>query len=188
MTPEEYLATEIVSHFKREFVGGHAYPMAETINRHNLIVTNTICTLHSRVRGKEFSAFGSDTKVRIRLPHEIRFCYPDGQIVARSNSPHEHFQDEPVVVIEVMSSAAHRTDMFEKCDAYLTIPSLSIYLMIEQNLAAVTTLRRTSPGFEREVYQGLDAVIPLPEIDADLQLSEVYDGVEFIPEVEPKTS
>jgi hypothetical protein len=34
----------------------------------------------------------------------------------------------------------------------------------------------------REVYQGLEAVIPLPEIDAELPLAEVYDGVTFNPE------
>ena len=34
----------------------------------------------------------------------------------------------------------------------------------------------------REVYEGLDAVIPLGEIEAALPLAEVYDGVEFTPE------
>jgi hypothetical protein len=36
----------------------------------------------------------------------------------------------------------------------------------------------------REVYDGLDAVIPLPEIETELPLAEVYDGVEFTPEEE----
>jgi hypothetical protein len=44
--------------------------------------------------------------------------------------------------------------------------------------------RRTDHGFVREVYQGLDAVIGLPEIGIDLPLAEIYDGVEYVPEVE----
>ena len=42
--------------------------------------------------------------------------------------------------------------------------------------------RRTAQGFVREVYEGLDAIIPLGEIDAALPLAEVYEGVEFTPE------
>jgi hypothetical protein len=33
------------------------------------------------------------------------------------------------------------------------------------------------------LYEGLDAVIPLPEIDTELPLAEIYESVEFIPEV-----
>ena len=34
----------------------------------------------------------------------------------------------------------------------------------------------------REVYEGLDAVLPLEEIGTSLPLAEVYERVEFIPE------
>jgi len=36
----------------------------------------------------------------------------------------------------------------------------------------------------REVYQGLDAVLPLREIEINLPLAENYEGVEFILERE----
>jgi hypothetical protein len=36
----------------------------------------------------------------------------------------------------------------------------------------------------REVYQGLDAVLPLREIGIDLPLAEIYESVEFTPELE----
>ena len=36
----------------------------------------------------------------------------------------------------------------------------------------------------REVYQGLDAVLPLREIEINLPLAEIYEGVEFILEWE----
>ena len=42
--------------------------------------------------------------------------------------------------------------------------------------------RRTEQGFVREVYDGLDAAIPLAEIEIELPLAEIYDGVEFFPE------
>ena len=63
------------------------------------------------------------------------------------------------------------------------IPSLSVYLLVEQEIPAVIAFRRTAQGFVREVYEGLDAVIPLGEIDTELPLCpEVYQRVEFVPE------
>ncbi|MFO0965983.1 MAG: hypothetical protein U0793_10420 [Gemmataceae bacterium] len=70
-------------------------------------------------------------------------------------------------------------DEGEKKDAYLTIPSLGVYALVEQSMARVIVHRRTEQGFVSEVYEGLEAVAPLPEIETELPLSEIYDGVEF---------
>ena len=63
-------------------------------------------------------------------------------------------------------------------------PSLGVYLLIEQEVPAVVAFRRTEHGFGREVYQELDAAVPLPEIAIDLPLAEIYDAVEFTAEPE----
>ncbi len=42
----------------------------------------------------------------------------------------------------------------KKKDAYLTIPSLCVYALIDQESAAVVLHRRTEQGFVREVYTG----------------------------------
>ena len=52
--------------------------------------------------------------------------------------------------------------------------------------AAVTAYRRTGTGFTREEYEGLEAVIPLGEIDTELPLAEIYEGVAFVPEEEDR--
>jgi Uma2 family endonuclease len=88
------------------------------------------------------------------------------------------------VIVEVLSRETRRTDEGEKKDAYLTIPSLQAYLLVEQEMPAVTVNRRVEQGFVREVYTGLNAVIPLPEFDTELPLSEIYEDVEFTPETE----
>ena len=60
--------------------------------------------------------------------------------------------------------------------------SLDIYILIEQESATLVVYRRTEQGFVREVYLGLDATLPLPEIEAELPLHEIYEGVVFSPE------
>jgi Uma2 family endonuclease len=179
---EDYLAGELVSPVKHEYLGGVVYAMAGARNRHNIIATNTLGALYSRLRGRRCRPFNSDTKVRVRLPTHLRFYYPDASVVCRPNPEDDSFQDEPAMIVEVLSRATRRIDEGEKKDAYLTIPSLAVYLMLDQEAAVATAFRRTEQGFVREVFAEVGAVIPLPEIEIELPLAEIYEGVEFLPE------
>jgi Uma2 family endonuclease len=179
---EDYLAGELISPVKHEFLGGVVYAMAGARNVHNLIATNIAGEARSRLRGKRCRPYNSDTKIRVRLPTQIRFYYPDVSVICRPNPPNDSFQDDPAALFEVISNSTRRIDEGEKKDSYLTIPSLGVYVLVEQESAAVVVHRRTEKGFVREVYEGRDAVIPLSEIGIELPLAEIYDGVEFTPE------
>jgi Uma2 family endonuclease len=179
---DEYLESEQSSPIKHEYVGGAVYAMAGARNAHNLIASNTLSSLGARLRGRPCRSFNSDTKIRLRMRSEVRFYYPDVSVICRQNAQSETFQDEPAVIVEVLSQRTRRIDEGEKRDAYLTIPSLAVYILVEQESPAVVAWRRSDNGFSREEYQGVEAVIPLDEVGASLPLSEVYDGVEFSPE------
>lgn len=179
---EDYLAGELASRVKHEYLGGYVYAMAGARIAHNVIATNVLGSLHARLRGRRCQPFNSDTKIRVRLPTHLRFYYPDTSVVCHSNPPGDSYQDDPVVIVEVLSKATRRLDEGEKKDAYLTIPTLAAYLLVEQDTAAVVVHRRTEQGFVRQVYEGQSAVIPLPEIETELPLTEIYDRVEFTPE------
>ena len=177
----EYLQGELLSEVKHEYMGGVLYAMAGAGNAHNRVATNVAIALGGRLRGRPCEVFNSDTKIRLRLPSQVRYYYPDVSVICRSNPPSDSFQDEPVVVVEVLSPSTRRLDHGEKREAYLMLPSLRVYLTVETTHAAVIADRRTEQGFVREKYIGLDAVIPLPEIEAELPLSEIYERVEFDP-------
>lgn len=177
----DYLAGEETGSVKHEYLGGLVHAMAGATNQHNTIVGNGFGSLFGVLRGKPCQAFNSDTKVRIELPEHTRFYYPDVMVVCHANPPSDHFQDQPVVVIEVLSDSTRRADLGEKRDAYLTLPSLKVLLLVEPEKAAVTVHRRRSRGgFADEHHSGLDAVIPLPEIEASLPLAALYERVEPI--------
>ena len=179
---EDYLRNELSSEIKHEYIGGVVYAMAGARNAHNMIVDNTFGSWHFRLRGKPCRPHGSNTKVRIQLPHQSRFYYPDNMVICEPNSQDDTFQDKPVALFEVLSRSTRRIDQGEKKDGYLTIPSLRVYVMIEQDSPAMIVFRREAKGFTREIYTGLDAVLPLSEIDIELPLAEIYDGIEFSPE------
>lgn len=112
---DEYLAGELVSPIKHEYLGGIVYAMAGARNVHNTIAGNVFASLHTRLRGRKCRPFNSDTKVRVRLPTQVRFYYPDVSITYRPNPPNDSFQDAPTVLLE--------------------IPSLSAYVLLEQGSA-----------------------------------------------------
>lgn len=181
---EDYLAGELVSPVKHEYLGGIVYAMAGGRVTHHAIATNITIAVGSRLRGKRCQAFNSDMKVRVPPPPRERFYYPDASIVCRSNPPEDTYQDEPVVIFEVLSESTERIDTGEKFDAYLTIPSLAVYALVEQESALVTVYRRRGREFVPEHYDGLSAVVPLPEVEIELPLSEVYERIDFGPEEE----
>lgn len=179
ITVEEYLERELLSPVKHEFLGGEVHAMAGAGNRHNQIATNITIALGSRLRGKPCRPFNSDTKVRIELANHTRFYYPDAMVVCDRNRDDEQWQDRPVVIVEVLSESTRRTDLGEKREAYLAIPTLKALLIVEPNEAAATLYRRRpSGGFTHEHYSGSGERILLPEIEVELPLGEFYEGLE----------
>ena len=176
---EDYLAAEEDSPIKHEYVAGVVYAMAGARNVHNEISLNISGELRTRLRGKPCKPYNSDTKIRIRSASEIRFYYPDASVTCRRNRPSDTFQDRPAAIFEVLSRQTRRIDEGEKKEAYLGIPSLKVYALVEQNEPAVVLFRRKGSAFIREVYEGVGAIIPLPEIGVELPLSEIYAEVEF---------
>jgi Uma2 family endonuclease len=124
---DDYLAGELRSPVKHEYLNGVLYAMAGARNAHNRIASNVLARLDARLMGHRCQAFNSDTKIRIRIAAQTRFYYPDVSVVCRANPPEDSFQDEPVVITEVISRKTRRTDEGEKKDAYQTIPSLKVY-------------------------------------------------------------
>ncbi|MGC4032488.1 MAG: Uma2 family endonuclease [Tepidisphaeraceae bacterium] len=175
----DYLAGELVSKEKHEFVAGRVYAMAGGRNSHNALGVAFVSLVHAQLRGKPCQPFNSDTKVRVSMPTHTRFYYPDGMIVCEPNPGGDTFQDRPAVIAEVMSVSTRRLDEGEKREAYLSIPTLQSYLLIETTEPRVTAFERTNEGFVEHVYEGMDAVIPLLKNEVMLPLAELYERIDF---------
>lgn len=183
---EDYLAGEEDSPLKHEYLGGAVHAMAGGSADHAAISANVIVSLGGQLRGKTCRTFTSDLKVRIDLPEHTRFYYPDVQVVCQPGTGDTRYQDRPSVVVEVLSESTRRTDLGEKKDAYLAIPSLKVLLLAESDLPYVLVYRRRpAGGFATEIYDAVEGVIPLPEIEASLPLADLYDQITFPPADQP---
>jgi Uma2 family endonuclease len=164
---EDYLEGELFSQVKHEYIAGAVFAMVGTRNAHNIVASNTLIALGSRLKGKPCRPFNSDTKIRVKMPDHLRFYYPDASVVCQANPLSETFQDRPVVIV----------DDGEKRDAYFTIPSLEHYILLEQDAAVAVMYQRMGQRFKRQEFTRLDDSIPLPMLDISLPLRELFDGV-----------
>ncbi|RZK83205.1 MAG: Uma2 family endonuclease, partial [Methylobacterium sp.] len=66
-------------------------------------------------------------------------------------------------------------------EEYKRHPTLASVLLVETLKPQALLYRRLGEGWDIETFEGLDAVIALPEIGATLSLAEIYDGLSFPP-------
>ena len=178
VTVEDDLGGEEHSDLRHEYLGGVVHAMSGGTNDHAAIAANGILALGAQLRGKPCRPFGSDAKVRIEFPDHTRFYYPDLQVVCQPNSGTDHYQERPALVLELLSESTRSTDMGEKKEAYLTIPSLKVLLPVGSDRPRVVVYRRRSGGgFEAEEYIGRGETITLAEIGCELPLAELYEGI-----------
>lgn len=178
-TVEQYLADEVLSDVKREYLGGVVYAMAGASEPHNRIATRLLSMLDARLRGKPCEPFGSDMKVRLRPLDSTYFYYPDAMVVCDPTDSGHGWRERPVALFEIISEDTRRVDEREKRVPYLQLPSLQAYVRIEQDRPEVVVDRRTPDGWKCERVTGLDAVVRLPELEIELPLAELFERVRF---------
>ena len=174
LSEDDYLRGEVTGDVKHEFVAGVAHSMAGAGYEHNTIATNIIIALGRRLRGHRCQPFGSDMKVRVQADEYVHHYYPDAMIVCdRSGlAPGRHWTDQPAVIFEVLSESTRRIDEGEKALLYWKIPTLTAYILVEQDKVQVTVRRRDGGG---EVLTGRDTLLRLADSGLVIPLGEFYE-------------
>ncbi len=178
--PEEYLEIERQAETKSEYFAGEIFAMSGASRTHNLILTNTVISLGTSLKGKNCDVYASDMRVEVN-PTGL-YTYPDVVIVCGEPQFKDTQEDtllNPTVIMEVLSKSAASYDRGEKFEHYGSLPSLTDYLLIAQDRAAVEQRTRTEQGWQLAFHYGLEAVVPLPSIGCELRLSDVYDRIQF---------
>jgi len=165
---------------KSEYLAGEIFAMAGASRTHNLILTNTIVSLGTSLKRRGCDIYANDMRVEVS-PTGL-YTYPDVVVVCGPPQFKDANEDtllNPMVIMEVLSNSTASYDRGEKFEHYGTLPSLTDYLLIAQDRAAIEQRVRTDRGWQLAFHYGLDAVVPLPAIGCELRLSDVYDRIEF---------
>lgn len=176
LTPEEYLAGERVSQTKHEYLAGVVYAMAGASGAHNRIARNILVELSIQLRGKQCEPFGSDMRLRIRNPRATFYYYPD--VIVDCSGEVLNEVEKPTVIFEVLSPDTERSDRGDKLVNYQNLPSMRVYILVDQYKAAVTVFRRgEGDAWDMAVLGSINDTLELPEIGCSLSLRAMYERV-----------
>jgi Uma2 family endonuclease len=176
-TVAEFLDWEERQECRYEFDGSRPVAMVGATLNHNLIVLNVAALLREKLKGKLCRV--AIESVKIEVAGRIR--YPDVIVSCTPASGQSTILPDPVVVFEVLSDSTAQVDRTEKNQEYRDTPSITRYLMLEQDLCRATMFAREGDRWVGSLL-GPDAIIAMPEIGVELALAEAYEGVELLPE------
>ena len=176
---EEYLAYEIESEIKHEYIDGEIYAMAGSTENHSLIMMNTTTEINLQLRDTLCRLHSSKMKIKIS---ETKYVYPDFSAVCSKpifDDDKHMILTNPVLVAEILSPSTEKYDRGLKSTFYRNLPTLKQYLIIEQSRIHIELLTRQEGGWFVQDFDQFDVAIPLDAIGVQLPVSEVYRGIEF---------
>ena len=169
LTLEEFLDWERSQELRYEFDGIQPVAMTGGSRAHSLIATRVAAALVFQVKPR-CEAHGPELKVittgRVRYPDASVVCTPSGG---------EDDTVTPRAIFEVLSPPTALTDRRVKAIEYAAVPTVMVYVLLEQNRPEIT-IRRRSTGWEAESLIGIDAMLDLPEIGVTIPLAFIYDA------------
>lgn len=180
-TPAEYLILERAAATKSELIDGEIFAMAGASRRHNLITGNVLGELRAQLRHRPCEVYPSD--MRVKVPATGLYTYPD--VVVTCDEP--RFEDavldtllNPTLLVEVLSESTAGYDRGVEFDHFRSIESLREVLFVAQERVHVVHYVRQDDGtWTLSEIQDLEGRLPLPSMEAELLLAEVYAKIRF---------
>lgn len=180
ITPEEYLERERKAETRSEYLHGEMFAMAGGSLRHARIITNLVRRLAEKA-GAGCDVYATD--VRLTIPSEELYTYPDVMVVCGTTVPADDRQDtvtDPVLLIEVLSDSTKSYDRGQKFHYYRTLPSLREYLTIAQDEVHVEQYVRQSGNQWLLTETGdLHSEINLSSAETKLSVADIYEKIVF---------
>jgi len=177
MTVEEYFRFEEGSQARHEYVSGELYAMSGATFRHSTIALNIGARLLAAAGEGPCRVVLND--MRLQVAHDV-YYYPDVLVICLPMNELDVTAREPCVVVEVTSPSTARTDRGEKLTAYKQVPTLRAYLIVDHRRRRVERHSRAGPdaAWLREEIVG-EGRVPVPCVDIDLTLDEIYRRVDL---------
>ena len=169
---EQYLENEKTSEVKYEYIHGLVYAMAGASDEHNGIAVNLVAELANASRKHGCRIYMSDMKVRAA---SNVFYYPDVMVVCQKDSD-RYYKENPCLIVEILSASTATTDQREKLQAYLAIPSLQSYILIDSRKRHVVAYHHEQGNWQEYTYQLTDK-INFSCLETRLGFEDIYQNL-----------
>jgi Uma2 family endonuclease len=164
--PERY---ECIDSLVRAMTGGTA--------AHNRIVKNLAAAFRAALRGTLCEEFIESMKVVTASA----LTYPDVVVTSSRVLQGADVVPEPVLIVEVLSPGTQFWDRSGKWQAYQTIPTLGVYLLVAPDEPRVERYARGTEGWSYQVFEGIDSTVALTRPAMSLRLADIYERIDFPP-------
>jgi Uma2 family endonuclease len=182
ITIEEYLQLEKASDVKHEYYEGEVFTMSGAKPRHVVIAKNLMRDIATALRGKPCQPYGND--LRIHIPENTLFTYPDISIICGDIVPSEYDEDTatlPVVIIEILSKSTRGYDRNGKFKLYRDIPLLKEYILVDSESVNIEAFRiNTNNHWELEEYKTESGNLIIPSVNFSVPIADIYEGTKLI--------
>ncbi|MBC6609571.1 Uma2 family endonuclease [Hymenobacter sp. BT507] len=187
ITVEEYLAAERAANRdtdgKHEYYQGEVYAMSGASRQHNLLVTNLIVGLDTRV-ADTCNVYPSD--MRVHVASNGLYTYPDVVVTCGDEEflPDAYLDTllNPVLLVEVTSRSTAQYDQEGKFLLYRNIANLRHYLLVDSqrvHILCITRLEGDTWNFRE--YRQLTDQVDLTALHLEVPVSEIYRKVPLPP-------
>lgn len=180
VTPADYLVAERRAWQKSELVNGRVHARAASNRAHNLIVTNFIAEIGTKLRHRPCELYAC--AMRVKVERTEMYAYPD--LVALCEEP--RLEDDeldtllnPSVIVEVLSPSTERYDRGEKFAHYRRLDSLQEYVLVAQSIRRIEHFQRAGDHWVLTEISDPEGELTLPSLGCTIKLSDIYDRVDF---------
>lgn len=183
VTPEQYLLQEDLAEFRSEYWNGKIVAMSGGTPKHNQIGRNLALRLGIQLDRSPCKLFLTET--RVRVPECNTYFYPDAMIVCGTpeyEAGEAEMVRNPTVIFEVLSPGTEAVDRGRKFACYRSLPSLQLYVLIQQDAPAIELYaRQPDDTWLLTPLTGLEATLFLNTVGVTLPFTEIYQDVVFPP-------
>jgi len=174
MTREQFLAWEEEQGLRYEFDGFQPTAITGGTAAHARLQRNLAISLGGRLHRTPCEFYGSDLKIETACG----FRYPDGFVVCSPVARDATVVRDPVLIFEVLSDSTASTDLVTKNREYAAIQSVQRYIVLAQDAIGGTMFERIGEDWVGHLLRS-DSLLRMPEIGIEVNLAELYEGVDF---------
>jgi Uma2 family endonuclease len=180
ITEKEYLAFERSALDKHEYYKGKISIMNGASFAHNLISSNCIRILGSKIESSDYQLMGS--QLRIHVPKNTLYTYADLIIFDKNIEATDEESDtatNPIVIIEIVSPT--RNNKSDKFSLYRDINSLKEYILIQSERFFIEKyIKNKDNSWTLTEYKTLDESFFVTTVGIEMQLLAIYEGVKIV--------
>ncbi len=177
-TYADYVALELTSSTKHEFLDGEIYAMAGATEEHSALAAEVLRALGNAIGERPCRAHTSDLRIYVEAVGLATF--PDGAVICGPLEQHPPSPTatalNPRILVEVTSDSSEEYDTSTKLEAYRTIPSLLEYVVVSHRERRITVHGRGEDGTWTTRVAIAGGAVPVPSLETELRVDAIYRG------------